>query len=195
MRNLAGVRPVFSHTVCFVWSHAYTTALRLVVIIRTTDHCCYERSCELRIYKESFLKNRYRTAHWHLKLCIKIIHKSESYNVNAIQGKISKRWRLYKGLCLRFEQYIYKKNEGFKPTSRRQNVAEISVIHRSTLQSVLLANLYFNYDQSLVGPTGFQLLNFCCTSVSELVCCWVLVLFHPSDESLFTCSLFWFIDE
>ena len=29
--------------------------------------------------------------------------------------------------------------------SRRQNVAEISAIHRSTLQSVVLATLYFNY--------------------------------------------------
>ena len=38
-------------------------------------------------------------------------------------------------------------------------------------------------DLSLVGPTGVQLLDFCCSSVSELVCCWVLVLFHLSDES------------
>ena len=38
MRNLAYVRPVFIYKydlkVCFVWSHAYTTALRLVVISR-----------------------------------------------------------------------------------------------------------------------------------------------------------------
>ena len=91
--------------------------------------------------------------------------------------------------------YTYNKNEGFKSMSRRQNVAEISAIHRWTLQSVLLANLYFNYDQSLVGPTGVQLLDFCCSSVSELICCWVLVLFHLSDESWFIYSLFWFIDE
>ena len=29
----------------FVWSHAYTTALRLVVISRMTGQCCYDRSC------------------------------------------------------------------------------------------------------------------------------------------------------
>ena len=34
---------------------------------------------------------------------------------------------------------------GFKPMSRRQNVTEISAIHRSILQSVLLANSLFNY--------------------------------------------------
>ena len=38
-------------------------------------------------------------------------------------------------------------------------------------------------DLSLVGPTVVQLLDFCCSSVSELVCCSVLVLFHLSDES------------
>ena len=27
------------------------------------------------------------------------MHKSESYNINAVQGKISKRWLLQKGLC------------------------------------------------------------------------------------------------
>ena len=37
--------------------------------------------------------------------------------------------------------------------------------------------------------------DFCCSSVSELVCCWVLVLFHLSDESWFIRSLFWFINE
>ena len=26
-------------------------------------------------------------------------------------------------------------------------------------------------DLSLVGPTGVQLLDFCCSSVSDLVCC------------------------
>ena len=50
-------------------------------------------------------------------------------------------------------------------------------------------------DLSLVGPTRVQLLDFCCSSISKLVCCWVLVLFHLSDESWFICSLFWFIDE
>ena len=34
-----------------------------------------------------------------------------------------------------------------------------------------------------------------CSSDSELVCCWVLVLFHLSDESWFICPLFWFTDE
>ena len=29
-------------------------------------------------------------------------------------------------------------------------------------------------DLSLVGPTGVQLLDFCCSSVSELVCCWFI---------------------
>ena len=44
--------------------------------------------------------------------------------------------------------------------SRRQNVAEISAIHRSTLQSVLLANLYFNYDGPTWGSTvGLLLLQ------------------------------------
>ena len=38
-------------------------------------------------------------------------------------------------------------------------------------------------ELSLVGPTGVQLLDFCCSSVSELVCCLVLVLFHLSKES------------
>ena len=38
-------------------------------------------------------------------------------------------------------------------------------------------------DMSLVGPTGVQLLDFCCSSVSELVCYLALVLFHLSDES------------
>ena len=88
------------------------------------------------------------------------MHKSESYNINAVQGKTSKRWLLQKGICLLFEQYIYLyKNEGFKPTSRRQTVAEISAIHRSTLQSVYwpIYILYFNYNQSLVGPTGVLL--------------------------------------
>ena len=33
------------------------------------------------------------------------------------------------------------------------------------------------------GNTGVQLLDFSCFSVSELVCCCVLVLFHLSDES------------
>ena len=28
-----------------------------------------------------------------------------------------------------------------------------------------------SYDLPLVGPIGFQLLDFCCSSVSELVCC------------------------
>ena len=37
-------------------------------------------------------------------------------------------------------------------------------------------------DLSLVGPTGIQLLDFCCASISELVYCWVLVLFHLSYE-------------
>ena len=37
-------------------------------------------------------------------------------------------------------------------------------------------------DLSLVEPTGVQVLDFCCSSVSELVCCWVLVLFHLGDE-------------
>ena len=32
------------------------------------------------------------------------------------------------------------------------------------------------------GPPGFNCSDFCCSSVSELVCCWVLVLFHLSDE-------------
>ena len=98
------------------------------------------------------------------------MHKSESYNIIAVQGKISKRWLLYKGPCLLFEQYIYK-NEGFKPTSRKQIVAEISAIHRSTLQSVLLANLYFNYAQYLVGPTGFN----CWTSVAPAFQSWFAV--------------------
>ena len=31
--------------------------------------------------------------------------------------------------------------------------------------------------------TGVQLLDFCCSSLSELVCCGGLVLFHLSDES------------
>ena len=54
----------------------------------------------------------------------------------------------------------------------------------------------FILDRSVfVGSTGVQLLDFCCSSVSELVCCWVLVLFHLSDESWFIRSLFWFIDE
>ena len=30
---------------------------------------------------------------------------------------------------------------------------------------------HYMYDQSLVGPAGVQLLDFCCSSVSELVCC------------------------
>ena len=48
-------------------------------------------------------------------------------------------------------------------------------------------------DLSLVGPTRVQLLDFCCSSVSELVSCLVLVLFHLSDKSWFICLLFWFI--
>ena len=52
-----------------------------------------------------------------------------------------------------------------------------------------------SFQLSLLGPTGVQLLDFCCSSVSELGCDWVLVLFHLSDESWFICSLFWFIDE
>ena len=46
---------------------------------------------------------------------------------------------------------------------------------------------------SLVGPTGVQLIDVCCSSVR--FCCWVLVLFHLSDESWLVCSLFRFIDE
>ena len=38
-------------------------------------------------------------------------------------------------------------------------------------------------DLSLVGLIGVLLLDFCCSSVSELVCSCVLVLFHLSDES------------
>ena len=38
-------------------------------------------------------------------------------------------------------------------------------------------------DLSLFGPIGVKLLDFCYSSVSELVCCWVLILFHLSDES------------
>ena len=106
------------------------------------------------------------------------MHNSESCNSNAVQGKISKRWLLYEGFCLLFERCIYKKQNkkktkkrGIQTNVKKPDVAEISGIHRSTLQSVLLANLYFNYDQSLVGPTGVQLLDFCCSSVSELNCC------------------------
>ena len=48
---------------------------------------------------------------------------------------------------------------------------------------------------SLVRPSGVQLLDFSCSSISELVCCWVLILFRLSDESWFVCWPFWFIDE
>ena len=40
-------------------------------------------------------------------------------------------------------------------------------------------------ERVLVRLTGVHLFDFCCSSVSQLVCCWVLVLFHLSDESWF----------
>ena len=55
------------------------------------------------------------------------------------------------------------------------------IIHRSNLQSVLLANLYFNYDQSLLRPTEVQLLDFCCSSISEL---WVILIVNVRPLSV-----------
>ena len=50
-------------------------------------------------------------------------------------------------------------------------------------------------DLSLVRLAGVQLLDFCCFTISRLVCCWVLVLFRLGDKSWFVCSLVWFVDK
>ena len=82
----------------FVWSHAFTTALRLVVISRTTGQCCFDRSCDhIRLifeYTRRAFKKKLANGSLASEICIKIMHKSESYKISAVQGKISKRWLL-----------------------------------------------------------------------------------------------------
>ena len=74
--------------------------------------------------------------------------------------------------------------KGFNPRSRRQNVAEMSAIHCSTLQSVLFANLYFNH--LWLGPPGFN----CWTSVAPAFQSWFTVEYSSCFISVMNLDLY-----
>ena len=152
----------------------------------------------LRVYKESFKKKKKKkkaserlVGSWNY---VSKLYMEMSHIISMpFRERSEKNIGFFKKSFVFFLNSIYKTYNKTSDSNQRQ---EGKTSPKSApLQSDLLAYLYFNYDQSLVGQTGVQLLDFCCSSVSELVCCWVLVLFHLSDESWFICSLFWFIDE
>ena len=73
-------------------------------------------------------------------------------------------------------------------TQSRITTLQISLIARQCVgpqindDSGIKLSVKLTYDLCMVGPTGVQILDFCCSSISELVCCCVLLLCHLSDE-------------
>ena len=98
-----------------------------------------------------------------------------------MQKKKEKKKNLHRGNTA-FIQYV-KKNLDKLQLNRItntliiwQNVFFFVLQELSLLISIVTLSWLGPDDLSLVGPTGVQLLDFCCSSVLELVCCWVFVL-------------------
>ena len=99
------------------------------------------------------------------------MHKSESYNINAVQLKISKRCFLLKGLCLLFEQYIMSKK---RDSNQRQ---EGKTSPKSAPYTDRLCNQFYWQIYILImisrwsGPAGSN----CWTSIAPAFRCWFAV--------------------